>query len=64
LKLKLNSKIEYPISLYNNYQLVELKFNKIIIIKFKDIILNVSDLITFTRTINNLEYIYLKMENY
>ena len=55
---KLNSKAEYHISLYNNYQIVELKLKNKTHIKFIDTIRDVSDLSSFTRTINNQEYIF------
>jgi hypothetical protein len=52
----------YFIKLYDSYSEVELKFNNITVLKFKDIMNNKSDLSTFTRIIENQEYIFINGE--
>lgn len=56
---KLNSKLEYHVSFFTNYNLIELKINDKILLKFKDIINDNNDLSTFTRIIKNQEYIFV-----
>lgn len=57
---KRNSKCEYHISLFNNYQIVELKYKEKILLKFKDILRGRNDLNSFIRTIDNQKYIFLR----
>lgn len=58
----IQSNSTYFIKLYDSYSEVELKVNKITVLKFKDIMNNKSDLNTFTRIINNQEYIFINGE--
>jgi hypothetical protein len=53
---------KYYIKLYENYQEVELKFNNLTLLTFKDIMNNKGDLSTFTRIIGNQKYIFINGE--
>jgi hypothetical protein len=55
---KTNSNLIYHVELFDNYQIVELKFKNKTILKFKDIINDNYNLSTFIRTIKNQEYIF------
>lgn len=55
---KPSSSLIYHVELFNNYQLVELKLNDKILLTFKDTMNHRSDLSSFTRTLNNQEYIF------
>lgn len=55
---KPNSKAIYHITLFDNYQLVELKLGDKVIIKFKDIIIEPNNLGSFNRIIDSQEYIF------
>ncbi len=55
---KPNSKAIYHITLFDSYQLVELKLGDKIIISFKDIMLDSNNLNSFKRIIDSQEYIF------
>jgi hypothetical protein len=55
---KKSSNLEYHVELFDRHQIVELKLNDKILLTFKDIMKDKSNLNTFTRTINNQEYIF------
>jgi len=55
---KKGSHLEYHVELFDNYQKVELKLNNKILLNFKDTMNDKSNLNTFTRTINNQEFIF------
>ena len=55
---KLNSKIEYHVSLYSTYQVIELKIDDKLLLTFTDYIKDVNNLSSFERKINNQRYIF------
>lgn len=59
-----HSKAEYHVTLYFNYLISEIKYKDKTIIKFKDEMLDKTELKSFKRLIGKQEYIYLKKVNY
>jgi hypothetical protein len=55
---KLNSKLEYHINLFSNYQEVDLKIENKVILSFKDFIKDIGNLSTFERIVNNQKNIF------